>query len=129
MKHIPISKWSKDHWSTLAYIETLAVDNKGIAVPNIMRMRTNHESHPFMCIGHDGSKYPTRLKDGIAEGHDDWNCLEDAVREGLLKDIGTGINKMYSITEYGLSILSVLREHKIKGGTFSNFVVPVAVKP
>lgn len=31
---IPIEKFGKDHWSTFAYVETLAVENNGIIIPH-----------------------------------------------------------------------------------------------
>ena len=73
LEHIPMSKWGKDHWSTFAYLETLAVDGGkgGWAIPEKARMRTNKKRHPhllgstgFSSDALNGSKYPTRLKDG-----------------------------------------------------------------
>ena len=71
LKPIPMNKWGKDHWSTLIYLETLAVDNKGFAKPENIRMRTNEIRHPHL-VGHtfpgsnalSGSAYPTKLKEG-----------------------------------------------------------------
>ena len=77
MKHIDIEKWGKDHWSTFAYVETLAVDggNDGIAIPDNCKMRTNEKTHPYLVgsTGYitdafNGSGYPTRLKEGQIEG-------------------------------------------------------------
>lgn len=122
---IQITNWGKDHWSTFAYVETLAVENKGIAVPDNVRMRTNEKTHPHL-VGHllgnmGGSKYPTRLKNKEILGHDDWDCLDDAVEEGLLEDVGTGLNRAFKLTEKGMKVAAMLREHKMKGGTFSTF--------
>jgi len=122
MSVIPIENWGKDHWSTFAYAETLAVDNAGMIVPDPTKMRTNRKIHPFMRNPNDGSMYPTILKnDNVVYGHDDWDCLDDAVKNGLLMDIGTEINRAFSLTEKGRTIANLLRDHKTKGGTFKNF--------
>jgi hypothetical protein len=129
MNIIPIKNWGKDHWSTFAYAETLAVDHKGIVVPEPTRMRTNHKTHPFMRSPIDESKYPTILKNGEAvRDHDDWNCLDDAVENGLLDDIGTGLIRTFSLTKRGREVADLLREHKSSGGTFKNFDVEIDQK-
>lgn len=125
MEHISMEKWGKDHWSTFAYIETLAVDNGGFAIPEHQRMRTNEKIHPHLVgtsLGNSGgSQYPTRLKDGEIQGHDDWDCLDDAIEEGLLVDVGTGLNRCYKLTKYGQKVASALRTHKQEGKTFTEF--------
>ncbi len=77
LKPIPMEKWGKDHWSTLLYLETLAVDNSGFAKPINVKMRTNEIRHPhlvgnigYLSLALGGSKYPTRLKEGEVKGHD-----------------------------------------------------------
>lgn len=134
LEPIPMSKWGKDHWSTLAYLETLAVDHSGIAKPVNARMRTNEKRHPHL-VGGDfgmgigglgsglgGSKYPTRLKDGEVKDHDDWDCVDDAVEEGLIEDVGTGLNRAYKFTKLGKKVMAKLREFKQEGGNFQDFV-------
>ncbi len=131
MEHIPIERWGKDHWSTFAYVETLAVDHQGFAKPEHERMRTNIQSHPHLIgrFNPDGSKYPTRLKDGEVTGHDDWDCLDDAVREGLLEDIGTGFTRCFKLTKYGQEVASALRKHKQEGKNIGEFVsIPLKFK-
>ncbi len=120
---IPIENWGKDHWSVFAYVETLAVENKGFAIPDARRMRANHSTHPFLGNEDDGSMFPTRLKNGELFGHDDWDCLDNCVNESLLKDIGTGINRAYELTELGKLVAGQLRTHKMNGGVFHTFVV------
>jgi hypothetical protein len=97
--HIAMNRWGKDHWSMLAYIETLNVDgtphvgvlakvngnNKGI--PETLRMRIDIDRHPALwgsntdstkrCRPDTGQKYPTRCKDGEVNYHDDMDCAED----------------------------------------------------
>ncbi len=137
MKHIPINEWGKDHWSTLAYLETLAVDGRdGWAIPVNARMRTNEIRHPHLIgttgIESDalhGSKYPTRLKYGEVKGHDDWDCVDDAIKEGLVKDVGTGLNRAYKFTKLGKKVIAKLRQHKMDGGNFGDFVFCKPKKP
>src|SRR5688572_21590317 len=85
---VPVKDWGQDHWSTFAYLETRAVDAKGV-IDN-RRMRCNPRLHRHLAnmgMGSiiDGSKYPTRLKVGTIDKHDDWSCLEDMVAAGFLK--------------------------------------------
>jgi hypothetical protein len=85
----PIQLWGQDHWSTFAYLETRIVDHDGVVDNRKMRCapRLHREFAHFMYEGElaDGSKYPTRLKSGEIENHDDWSCLEDMVVLGLIK--------------------------------------------
>jgi len=125
---IPMSKWGKDHWSTLAYLETLAVDKGGWAVPVNARMRTNKIRRPhligksYMSGALNGSGYPTRLKEGEVEGHDDWDCVDDATEEGLIEDVGSGLNRAYKFTKLGKEVMAKLRQFKMDGGNFGSFV-------
>jgi hypothetical protein len=131
MEIVPIVKWGKDHWSAFAYIEVLQVENggltKGIAIPDRRRMRCNPHTHPGVVnispagTLMDGSKYPTRLFEGEIAGHDDWDCLSDAVAAGLLEDVGTGVNPAYRLTKLGRDAANKLREHKAAGGRFATF--------
>ena len=124
---VPAELWGKDHWSTLAYAECRCVDNKG--VPNRNHMRTDTDRHPALvgpALARAGeamqTKYPTRLAGGaLLADHDDWDCIEDAVTEGLLRDIGTGINPVWRLTKSGCVICSELRAHKAAGGSFATF--------
>lgn len=132
--YIPIEQWGADHWSTFAYLETCIVDGSGI-IDN-RKMRCNPRLHrEFANIGrgelHDGSRYPTRLKDDEIENHDDWSCLEDMVAAELIEAqwrrvnreiIGGGMAKV-ELTAKGWAVASQLREHKGRGGKFSKFFV------
>lgn len=123
---IPIERWGHDHWSTLAYLETRVVDGKG-AIDN-RRMRCNARLHREFAHSADGSEYPTRLKDGEQDRHDDWSCLEDMVAAGLLIASFRGSGKPFGgtqgriqLTEAGLDITAQLRNHKANGGTYATF--------
>lgn len=124
---IPVEMWGRDHWSTLAYIETRIVDYEGVPKPRHMR-NTCHHGIPVPAMGLDeGEEYPTRLKgQGVRDfiklyGHDDWSCCEDAVAEGLLIWNGTGINPVFELTELGRDACAKLRAFKSDGGMFHYF--------
>lgn len=100
----PISEelFGRDHWSTLAYLETRIVDHKGAIEHD--HMRCSAKRHPFLVNagkrsgvigGSDGSKYPTRIKVatemdwvwGVKEvfDHDDYDCVADLIGAGLVE--------------------------------------------
>jgi hypothetical protein len=116
-----IDLFGKDHWSTFAYIETLCVDNRG--VPSREHMRCHAGRHPLQLgSAGDGSRYPTRLKDGSTlANHDDWDCADDLETEGLIENVGSGVNPAYRMTDEGWRVGAKLREHKATGGVFHNF--------
>jgi hypothetical protein len=127
---ISISRFGKDHWSTFAYIETRIVDYKGVPNPNHLRIDTGR--HPGIRGDGWGSpkssaEYPTRLRiqeDGQLEkvpNHDDIDCLEDLEEAGLLRNIGSGINMLFQLTDLGSQVASQLRAFKGKGGNFCDF--------
>jgi len=126
MKTIPISKFGKDHWSLLAYIGCRCVDNEGTL--NKEHLRVNIKTHPQHS--HRGTQnfldvfpYPTRLAEGkiAAKGHDDWDCLDDLEKAGLIKLHGTGLNPVYAMTVKGWEVDSQIRQFKATGGTFATF--------
>ena len=122
------SRWAKDHWSTLAYIDTRIVDYGGRI--DHAHMRCHLSRHPqFVSIDprgevRDGARYPTRLRDGELKDHDDWDCVEDLIAAGLLEWNGTGIHPVFALTPRGLTVAQRLREHKAGGGQFGAFRMP-----
>ena len=58
--------------------------------------------------------------------YDEWDCLEDAEAEGLIENVGTGINPIYRMTDRGNEVAGLLRSHKSNGGSFSNFKYDLA---
>ena len=124
---VPVADWGRDHWSTLAYLETRVVDEGGRVDP--YRMRCDGSRHPekvrFTPGGAHGSGgYPTRLRGGVElAGHDDWDCLEDAIAAGLLKpqDGADKLRNRYALTELGELFCAKLRAHKGHGGSYDNF--------
>lgn len=124
-ENVPIELFGRDHWSTLAYIETRVVDGVFRISPDV-HMRTCRKNwrlaHNRGMISDD---YPTRLNNGQEiEKHDDWSCLQDLVYVGLLSTYGKpNLNKMVKITERGYKVVAAIRRHKAKGETFRNFVL------
>lgn len=102
-KPVPMALFGKDHWSTFAYVETRAVDHRGLLDHD--HMRCSMRRHPIMANAKrrvsgaavDGSRYPTRIKAAEAPGpdgtyggadlpdHDDYDCLDDLIAAGLLE--------------------------------------------
>lgn len=136
--YVPMNKWGKDHWSTLAYIETVMVEVQGFQVGFDARMRQKrrtfrvmHEQCPQPKRPSRGGmgipmepKYGSRLNDGTSlEGHDDWDCVQDMAVEGLftvgVEGVEPGATLQFS--EKGLNLAQALRKHKIGGGVFGNF--------
>jgi len=123
MRNIPISKFGKDHWSLLVYIECRCVDNKG--VPDLRQMRCNSNTHPGLLPFPNWAwetKNGTTLNDGKKlSKHDDHDCAEDLEKAGFIVITGTGINPIYAMTEKGWEIVGLIRRFKATGGTFGTF--------
>lgn len=120
---IPIEKFGKTHWSLFAYVETRAVDYKGV----LDRRHLSIDSFRHPLVAHlpwsRPDEYPTRLKDGeLAHDHDEWDCLEDLTAAGLIAREGTGIHPVFSLTDLGRRVASQLRDHKAHGGVYAQFV-------
>lgn len=131
--YVPMERWGKDHWTTLLYLETCAVDTGGmISNP---KMRCNPRLHRAFAHGypHDpqSREYPTRLKGGEERyGHDDWSCLEDMVAAGLVTAewrqpftapvFGGGCARV-RLTERGQAIAAALRQHRAAGRPTAEF--------
>lgn len=96
---VPRERWGKDHWTTLLYLETCAVDRRGRV--EHAKMRTARRNWRLAGKIHGQAnimapdEYPTRLLPVQGEratfdavhltgGHDDWECLQDFVDAGLV---------------------------------------------
>lgn len=121
---IPIALWGRDHWSMLAYLEVRIVDHCGTV--DIRNLRADIRINPHrQHMGGDASGYPTRLLDGsTASPHDDWSCIDDLVREGLVEWHGTGLHPVFALTPLGDRVADALRRHKRHGCAFGSFVWP-----
>lgn len=146
---VPMARWSKDHWSTLAYVETRLVDHRGLIAA--AQMRTDHSRHMSFVGAVNGGdahgRYPTRLRrliDGEPNevpDHDDWDCLLDCVAAELLTivapmdeaywDVERGRRGPFArngtlpvrvlLTEKGQAMCNALRGWKAAGGNFATF--------
>lgn len=135
---IPIELWGRDHWSTLAYLETHDVDHGGFKVQFDPRMRQNREHFRTLLKNKSSNlgiamspDYGSRLNnETYAVNHDDWNCVQDFAHIGFLM-IGKKVispddiqpNRVLHLTEVGRNYAFQLREHKANGGNFSNFKI------
>ena len=123
---VEVEKFGKDHWSTLAYVECCAVDDKG-ALDN-RHMRCDADRHPGLVnpMLDSVQKYPTILAGGEElPDHDDWDCLDDLEAAGFIEQRGTGIHPVIKMTEAGNKVAASLRHHKSQGGNFSGFQWPL----
>lgn len=129
MDRIPLANFGRDHWSTLAYLETRAVDHRGKI--ELLPLRCNIERHPHYA--HRGSSknlQGSRLRGGmVVEGHDDWDCIDDLEAAGLLRSEGTGTNPRYALTPLGWEVAGKLRQHLAATHSYTSFVWPPPPAP
>lgn len=137
---IPPSAWGKDHWSTLAYVDTVMTDCGGFQLGYDPRMRSTRRNLRVMleqCKNprRTGGRLPaargpgpteaaTRLQGGQeVTGHDDWSCLQDMAAVGLLDThpdkLEPGVTVRFS--PKGSAWVSALRTYKQQGGQFAQF--------
>ena len=145
---VPMARWGRDHWSTLAYLETRIVDHRGRIAHD--HMRCHARRHPLMhaakrrvlSVSGDGSAYPTRLRDGELADHDDYDCLDDMIAVGFVTvtmppaprgTLVTGFveselmtRATYALTAAGVHICAQLRTHKGRGGNWRDFTPELA---
>lgn len=131
---VPISNWGKDHWSTFAYVETRIVDYNGQV--DRRHLRVLDQKHPAFAHGHPATSYPTQLRVLPSGGletipdHDDVDCIEDAVAEGLLLWEGTGRHPVFKLTDLGSKIAGELRAWKSKPmNNYCDFTPSTVVRP
>lgn len=142
VRTILTTDWGKDHWSLLAYVESVCVDANGWLVGD--RMRCNPRRHReflgkrSLAFGPSwDAKYSTRLK-GHTEnkprqeiGHDDWDCLNDLIVAGLAevadrveRDSGKpfgGERLRIALTDYGKQLAAQLRIHMQEDRSYARF--------
>ena len=120
-------QFGKDHWSTLAFVETRCVDDNGVLDKD--RMRCNLNRHRGLAgKTQQGSglmdwkmNWCTCLKDGTPlPEHDDWDCLIDLAKAGYVEiiDIDAGTVRL---TEQGWTIAHQLRRFIAQKGSYKAF--------
>lgn len=121
MSNIEPVRWGRDHFSTLVYAETRAVDFQGVLHAN--HLRTNSDKRPFGNGAGWNDKYSTRLANGeIVAGHDDIDVLEDLEAAGLLTIVSL-VNRTIKMKPKGIRLAHQVRYHLIQGGAYASFVV------
>lgn len=134
-KNYTIKEWGKDHWSLLAYIEYRGINHKGVLNKDHLRIKNpivaNSGNYPLPRPEWK-PEYGTRLRgyflpEGkkdetkVVPDHDDLDCIEDMEKEGLVENLGTGLNPACKLTKKGQRIVSALNVHKQEGSTFAQF--------
>lgn len=142
--YISPEKWGRDHLSTLLYMETRLCDYGGLKIVPDPRMRTKRRmfrlfSEKFKSshrrdIAHMivmDKKHGSRLKDGeILDSHDDWDCLQDMAKHGLITpdeesfDLGVSL----SFTELGYHIVYLLRKFKCENKNIKDFHMLIEIE-
>jgi hypothetical protein len=138
MRRVKMAEFGKDHWSLLAYVETLCVESskKGVGEISKDRMRCNPKHHPLHAVNevrgvHWIDDYSSRLagyypetggtdKSKMVRGHDDWDCLDDLEAAKLIEVLSEA-NGFVILSDLGREMAGRIRAHKTKGGSFSNF--------
>lgn len=125
---VQINNLGADHWIVLALVESTAVNATTL---DRRRMRCNPNRHRHLLdnrlptIAWDDS-YSTRLADGNSlTGHDDWDCLNDLQRLGLIR-IDSLVNGQVSPTDLGYQFAHALRKHYAQGGVPATFVPTIS---
>lgn len=122
-----VELFGKDHWSTLAFVETRCVDYKGVLDQDKMRCNLNRHAafagpvQRRSLIMQWQENWGTRLSDGtMLSDHDDWDCLIDLAKVGYIEiiDIDSAVVKM---TPAGLEVVQKLRIYRTETGRYTDF--------
>ena len=118
---IGVEDFGQDHWSLFAYVESRVVDRGGTIEKQ--HLRCIHARHPLRAHeGGDARLFPTRLRgDRTVPDHDDWDCLDDLEAAELIENVGTGLQRVYRLTDPGRFVAGKLRAHRGQGGTYREF--------
>ena len=104
-------RWSRDHWTTVAYAFTCLGSHGGTLDAAKMRTKKGapsrghrgHEQSAMMRLAFGDREYPTRLQGEVdLYKHDDWDCIEDAEVAGILVRGGSGAHPVITFTPAGL---------------------------
>lgn len=132
---VKITEWGRDHWSLLAYIEYRGVNHKCVLDKKHLRIKNpivaNSTDYPMPMPEWD-EKYGTRLRGYDHKNtsvydlkhlgnHDDLDCIEDMENEGIVENIGSGLNPACKLTKKGQQFANALSKHKQEGSTFAEF--------
>lgn len=125
---IPIANWGKDHWSTLLYIESIIFDvyarpamdkmrqhsgriRRGWNSPRATVTPTFTQDYSTQTIIRDPNNWDTIIGRTEVHDHDDWDCIDDMETEGLLEQLGTGLQPSIKLTDYGYDVVAALKKN------------------
>lgn len=117
-----LHQFSKDHWSTLLFLETQILE-KNFPIDR-RRLRINETKRIFNNGNPFGWKdeYSTKLKDGtVILSHDDIDVIDDLEDSGCIKNNGTHINIYPTLTDRGWNLCLALKKHKANNGSYKDF--------
>lgn len=126
-EYVPRELWGRDHWSTLAYIETKLVDGNGYRVQFDPRMRQNRR-HFRVLAGRKSEGIPMSPEHGTSLSddtylpwHDDWCCVQDMLKAGLFTGDPNKWDSGFELrlSEAGHKAIAAVRKHKAQGGSFA----------
>ena len=138
---VPMEFWGKDHWSTLAYVETVMVEHAGFQIGSDARMKSNRRNfrvmreqcprpkrtnHAFGGIVMN-PEHSSVLRNAASVNHDDWCCVQDMAAAGLFIESDCQPGVVLRLSEYGAHVVNALREHKRVGGSYTTFKCPELV--
>jgi hypothetical protein len=127
LERVGTKTWGRDHYSLLLYLESCAVDKKGVV--DDKRLRINADKRGFgngLGTGYSTWKptYGTQYQGSAIPdpNHDDLDVLEDLEDIDWVKNLGTEVNPFVSITDAGRKVVSLVRDFRAKGGQLRDFV-------
>ncbi len=137
-KLVPHNLFSGDHWSMLAYVETVMVETGGFQIGLDHRTRMSRRNFRVLAEGCPRPKRPRTLKPSRAvileprngtilsnntfvPSHDDWDCLADLAHYGLFTQTTWEPGDILHFSPLGVKVAADLREWKQNGGSFSGF--------
>lgn len=139
--YAPMEVWAKDHWSCLAYINSIMTDMGGFQVGFDGRMSQNRRNfrvmqqfcpnpkrpNPANAAMVMDERYSTRIREGeertSIRGHDDHCSVQDMANAGLFTvgaddyDVGDTL----TFSEKGYAVSAALARHKQEGGNYADF--------
>lgn len=135
---VPPSAWGKDHWSMLAYMETVMVEVACFQVGADPRMRQGPRSFRIMHEQCPQPSRPTKAPNGMVmrpehgsrladgsyiPGHDDWHCVQDMAAVGFFTAATDAVEPGVALhlSEIGATASNELRAHRRGGGGFAGF--------
>lgn len=143
---VNIEQFGKDHWSTFMYATLKAIDYDGYEVGYDAHMRSNRRNYRVLkeenstpgyakgALNNNGvvmtDTQGSRLKGNVVlNGHDDWDCLQDAAEAGLFVQGPDEIQPKVKLklSALGLEVTRQLMAHKQNGGNFAEFIPDMAL--